>query len=167
MRESLCREQGRENFSREDAECRRVRHSTMVVNQNKQYGTRAKYETSQMQSKDEILKNSSEDVENLVKQFRRQSSRFEDEFTFTPRLNLTSVRMAKERNGRAHEAVERRTTASVAEAEENFTFKPKVSSKSEKIAQGLKTSFFERQLIHVERQKKMVSNNLKSCFFFK
>ena len=57
----------------------------MVVNQNKQYGTRAKYETSQMQSKDEILKNSSEDVENLVKQFRRQSSRFEDEFTFTPR----------------------------------------------------------------------------------
>ena len=39
-----------------------------------------------------------------------------------------------------------------------FTFAPKVSSKSVKIAQSLGTDFMSRQQQHIERQKRNVSN---------
>lgn len=95
---------------------------------------------------------------------RRSSVNFEKEFTFTPRLNLASVRMAKERTARVRKSIEKRANALVAEVQMNFTFKPKVSSRSEKIAQGLKTSFLERQLIHVEKQKKILVSGLNEVF---
>lgn len=163
MRESLCREHSRENFCRGGTGSR----PGGVLDPHRRLSPSDAKFSSQAQSKgyhiskDEMVKSSSEDLEELDKPFRRQSLNFGDEFTFSPRLNITSVRMAKERTGRAHEAVERRKAAVVAEAEMNFTFKPKVSSKSEKIVQGLKTSFLERQLIHVAKQRKMVSEYSK------
>ena len=42
-----------------------------------------------------------------------------------------------------------------------FTFRPKVSSASAKIAEGLGTDFMSRQQIHLEKQKRLVSDLMK------
>ena len=160
MRESLCREHARTDYCRRNAEAVSPPHSrraglqiTSLPCDEFPAPTATK---SCSLAKDGTVKSKSDEEDGIEKQHRRPSVNFEKEFTFTPRLNLASVRMARERTGKARESIERRANALVAEVQMKFTFKPKVSSRSEKIAQGLKTSFFERQLIHVERQRKMV-----------
>lgn len=158
MRESLCREHTRADYCHGNTEAvlphsnRGLKITNLTCDEFP-----AERETKACNlAKDGVVKSKSEEGEAIERQHRRPSVKFEQEFTFTPRLNVASVRMAKERTGRARESIERRANALVAEVQMKFTFKPKVSSRSEKIAQGLKTSFLERQLIHVEKQKKMV-----------
>ena len=83
---------------------------------------------------------------------------FESELTFQPKLNAMSLKLAKERGPeRIRSVIERRAAALYAETESNFTFKPKVSSKSVRIVQNLKSTFMDRQHKHVEKQKRFVS----------
>ena len=83
---------------------------------------------------------------------------FESELTFQPKLNAMSLKLAKERGPeRLRSVMERRAAALYAETESNFTFKPKVSSKSVRIVQNLKSTFMDRQNKHVEKQKQFVS----------
>ena len=158
MRESLCREPTRTEYCRAntEADLPHSKRTLQVASLNCQDFPADNGSKTCSLGKDRVLKSKSDEGEVAEKQHRRPPVNFEKEFTFAPRLNLTSVRMAKERTGRAREAIDRRANALVAEVQMKFTFKPKVSSRSEKIAQGLKTSFLERQLIHVEKQRKMV-----------
>ncbi|XP_028398435.1 tubulin glycylase 3C-like [Dendronephthya gigantea] len=159
MRESLCRDHTRADYGNTDVVLPHSKRALQITSLTCD-GFPAENDTkTRSLTKDGVLKIKSEEGEITDKQYRRQSVNFEQEFTFTPRLNVASVRMAKGRTGRARESIERRANALVAEVQMNFTFKPKVSSRSEKIAQSLKTSFLERQLIHVEKQKKMLDNH--------
>lgn len=80
---------------------------------------------------------------------------FESELTFTPKLNALSIKLAKERGDKMrNSSTIRRSSSQIAEEEAIFTFKPQVSSNSEKIVQRLKTSFLDRQMQHVERQQR-------------
>ncbi len=159
MRESLCREHTTTDYCRGNTEAvlPHSKHGLQIASLTcDEYASEKATKTCNL-AKDGIAKSKSDEDESIERQYRRPSVNFEQEFTFAPRLNLASVRMAKERTaGRAREFTERRANALVAEVQMKFTFKPKVSTRSEKIAQGLKTSFLERQLIHVEKQKKMV-----------
>ena len=82
-----------------------------------------------------------------------QRASFECELTFAPKLNAMSIKLAKERGERIRTGSEKR----VASSTDEFTFKPKVSSNSVKIMQQLKTTFMDRQQMHVEKQKRYVS----------
>ena len=82
-----------------------------------------------------------------------QRVNFECELTFAPKLNALSIKLAKERGEKVRAGTEKR----IANASDEFTFKPKVSSNSVKIVQQLKTTFMDRQQMHVERQKRYVS----------
>ena len=158
MRETLCREHTRTEYCRAntDGDLPHSKRALQITNVSCGQVPAERVAKTCGLSKDGVVKSKSDQGEAIERQQRRPSLNFEQEFTFAPRLNLASVRMAKERTGRVRESVERRANALVAEVKMNFTFKPKVSSRSEKIAQGLKTSFLERQLIHVEKQRKMV-----------
>lgn len=83
-----------------------------------------------------------------------QRVNFECELTFAPKLNALSIKLAKERGEKIRSGTEKRITNS----SDEFTFKPKVSSNSVKIVQQLKTTFMDRQQMHVERQKRYVSS---------
>ena len=85
-----------------------------------------------------------------------QRMNFECELTFAPKLNALSIKLAKERGERVRVGPEKR----VASSTDEFTFKPKVSSNSVKIMQQLKTTFMDRQQLHVEKQKRYVSTLL-------
>lgn len=84
----------------------------------------------------------------------QQRVNFECELTFAPKLNALSIKLAKERGEKLRSGTEKRIANSSAE----FTFKPKVSSNSVKIVQQLKTTFMDRQQMHVEKQKRYVSS---------
>ena len=58
-----------------------------------------------------------------------------------------------------HKSVKRAAAARLVEEETIFTFKPKVSPQSIKIAESLGTDFMSRHQQHIERQKKYVSYN--------
>ena len=90
-----------------------------------------------------------------VKQQPRVS--FESELTFAPKLNAMSIKLAKERGEKVKSVIERKKVALYAEAESNFTFHPNLSSNSVRIMQNLKTTFLDRQQLHVEKQKRYVS----------
>ena len=158
MRESLCQEHTRADYGNTEVVFPHNKRALQVTTSLTCDGFPAESDTkTRGLAKDGVLKIKSKEEDITDKHYRRQSVNFEQEFTFSPRLNVASVRMAKERTGRARASIERRANALVAEVQMNFTFKPKVSNRSEKIAQSLKTSFLERQHIHVEKQKKMVS----------
>lgn len=82
-----------------------------------------------------------------------QRVNFECELTFAPKLNALSIKLAKERGEKVRTGTDKR----VASSTDEFTFKPKVSSNSVKIMQQLKTTFMDRQQMHVEKQKRYVS----------
>ena len=86
----------------------------------------------------------------------QQRVNFECELTFAPKLNALSIKLAKERGEKVRVGTEKR----VALMNDEFTFKPKVSSNSVKIMQQLKTTFMDRQQMHVEKQKRYVSTQL-------
>lgn len=88
----------------------------------------------------------------------QQRVNFECELTFAPKLNALSIKLAKERGEKARTGTEKRISIS----SDEFTFKPKVSSNSVKIVQQLKTTFMDRQQMHVEKQKRYVSSQLTS-----
>ncbi|XP_071960239.1 tubulin tyrosine ligase 3-like isoform X2 [Antedon mediterranea] len=95
---------------------------------------------------------------------------FETELTFAPKLNATSIRLAKERqskyNNFEHQqhqfvspvsSVGNHATNSTSNRE--FSFKPRMSSTSLKIAENLGTTFMARQELHLERQRKLIEQS--------
>lgn len=89
----------------------------------------------------------------------QQRLNFECELTFAPKLNALSIKLAKERGEKVRSSSDKKTYY----AADEFTFKPKVSSNSVKIVQQLKTTFMDRQQMHVEKQKRYVSRYLIFC----
>lgn len=88
----------------------------------------------------------------------QQRVNFECELTFAPKLNALSIKLAKERGGKSRTAAEK----TIAFSNDEFTFKPKVSLNSVKIMQQLKTSFMDRQQMHVEKQKRYIEATITS-----
>lgn len=82
----------------------------------------------------------------------QQRVNFECELTFAPKLNALSIKLAKERGEKGRTGADKKITFS----NEEFTFKPKVSLNSVKIMQQLKTTFMDRQQMHVEKQKRYI-----------
>ncbi|XP_057295965.1 tubulin tyrosine ligase 3-like isoform X2 [Hydractinia symbiolongicarpus] len=78
---------------------------------------------------------------------------FEDQLTFVPTLNPTSLKLAM--NNRTS-IVQRRKKEKHQKINSCFLFQPKVSDGSNKIAAKLKIGFWERQNIHMQRQKQMI-----------
>lgn len=91
----------------------------------------------------------------------QQRVNFECELTFAPKLNALSIKLAKERGEKVRSGADKKTSYS----SDEFTFKPKVSSNSVKIVQQLKTTFMDRQQLHVEKQKRYVSTHLTFALF--
>ncbi|XP_078678967.1 uncharacterized protein LOC144914704 isoform X1 [Branchiostoma floridae x Branchiostoma belcheri] len=96
-----------------------------------------------------------------VKTFQRYS--FESELTFAPRLNATSMRLARERE-RQGNVVASSAAKQASEEEYMFTFQPRVSSSSRRIAQNLGTTFMARQQMHLERQRKLLEQGQLPSF---
>ena len=76
---------------------------------------------------------------------------FEDELTFAPKLNSYSRKIASEIKRTS--IYDRRKQPKKEYENEDFIFKPVVSTKSSKIVAKLKTGFFDRQNKHVQKQK--------------
>ena len=87
---------------------------------------------------------------------------FEDELTFAPKLNSYSRKIASEIKRTS--IYDRRKQPKKEYENEDFIFKPVVSTKSSKIVAKLKTGFFDRQNKHVQKQKELVIMFLP--FFF-
>lgn len=88
----------------------------------------------------------------------------------TPDLSIVGPRTsdAKETNARLsvnRPVLNRAAAARMLEEENIFTFKPKVSPQSVKIAESLGTNFMSRQQQHLERQRRFVSRSfITFCF---
>lgn len=105
-------------------------------------------------------------VSTVKTQTQREPLSFESELTFAPKLNALSIKLAKIRGEKMRNAeISRRPSSITANDEAIFTFKPKVSSNSVKIVQNLKTTFLDRQLIHMEKQKR--HHVCMNYFYFK
>ena len=95
-----------------------------------------------------------------------QKYSFENQLTFAPKLNAFSLKLAQSRTSitkRIKVGQESRTAALQEEMLQNFTFKPSISENSCKIAERLKTDFWERQRQHTEKQKKLVILMVNIC----
>ncbi|XP_063952981.1 tubulin tyrosine ligase 3-like isoform X2 [Lytechinus pictus] len=107
--------------------------------------------------------------------------KYEQELTFTPKLNATSLKLAHERRGQLKSGSFQRAQAStrVTRIPDNnihhassmspipklpgseFTFKPQMSTASAKIAEGLGTTFMARQEQHLQKQRQKLEQSTK------
>ncbi|XP_066922396.1 protein monoglycylase TTLL8-like [Clytia hemisphaerica] len=78
---------------------------------------------------------------------------FEDELTFSPKLNSLSLKLA---SSNRTSIMERSPKEKEDGLDSSFTFQPVVGSNSSKIVAKLKTGFWERQKLHVKRQKQKI-----------
>ncbi|XP_038067441.1 tubulin monoglycylase TTLL3-like isoform X1 [Patiria miniata] len=83
----------------------------------------------------------------------------ESDLTYAPKLNTTSLRLAQgsgrqSRSGLLQRARATRLAAVQQHCQDEFTFKPQMSSASLKIAETLGTTFMVRQEQHLEKQRK-------------
>ncbi|XP_022081053.1 tubulin monoglycylase TTLL3-like isoform X2 [Acanthaster planci] len=81
----------------------------------------------------------------------------ESDLTYAPKLNTTSLRLAQSRQSRSGLLQRARATRLAAvqqHCQDEFTFKPQMSSASLKIAEALGTTFMIRQEQHLEKQRK-------------
>ena len=81
--------------------------------------------------------------------------------TFSPKLNALSLKLAHERAGRQEEVEARSAELAAARMSEfysEYTFRPKMSERSMKIAEGLGVGFLTRQENHLQRRQKMVGH---------
>ena len=82
---------------------------------------------------------------------------YDDSFTFAPKLNPLSVKLAQERAAKLQEMHERGINVmSTKLHEEKYTFRPSLSKKSQKIAEMLDVDFYTRQQQHMEKKHKKV-----------
>ncbi|XP_072181816.1 uncharacterized protein [Diadema setosum] len=106
-------------------------------------------------------------------------NKFEQELTFTPKLNATSLKLAHERRTQLKSGIVHRGHARVvlssttatsphhhAAAEDkslpgDFTFKPQMSTASLKIAENLGTTFMARQELHLQKQRQKLEQSTK------
>jgi len=83
---------------------------------------------------------------------------FERDFTFAPKLNEQSIKLAKERTARlvTNDDDNSKESSRITEIQKIYTFKPTVSPASVKIVQNLGTTFLTRQQLHIERKQKLL-----------
>lgn len=111
-------------------------------------------------------------VSNLAKQQQQQASMnrsqctarrnlneyFEKDFTFAPKLNEQSIKLAKERMARliTSDDDNNKDFSRMNELQKLYTFKPTVSPASVRIVQNLGTTFLTRQQLHLEKKQKLL-----------
>ncbi|XP_033106733.1 tubulin monoglycylase TTLL3-like isoform X3 [Anneissia japonica] len=95
---------------------------------------------------------------------------FETELTFAPKLNATSIRLAKERQSK-YNPEQQRLVSSVGAVPAvvnravnstpnlDFSFKPRMSSTSVRIAENLGTTFMARQELHLQKQRQLIEQS--------
>ncbi|XP_030833360.1 tubulin monoglycylase TTLL3 isoform X3 [Strongylocentrotus purpuratus] len=107
--------------------------------------------------------------------------RYEQELTFTPKLNATSLKLAHERRTQVKSGMVQRAPAPTRVTRlpdsnlhhassmspipklpgSEFTFKPQMSTASAKIAEGLGTTFMARQELHLQKQRQKLEQSTK------
>lgn len=88
---------------------------------------------------------------------RNLNEYFERDFTFAPKLNEQSIKLAKERTARLITSDDdNKEFSRNSELQKIYTFKPTVSPASIKIVQNLGTTFLARQQLHIERKQKLL-----------
>ena len=90
---------------------------------------------------------------------RNLSEYFERDFTFSPKLNEQSIKLAKERTARLITNDDDNSSKEFnrnSELQKLYTFKPAVSQASIRIVQNLGTTFLARQQLHIERKQKLL-----------
>ena len=91
---------------------------------------------------------------------RNLNEYFDKDFTFSPKLNEQSIKLAKERTARLITADDSNKEFSRnSELQKVYTFKPTVSPASVKIVQNLGTTFLARQQLHIERKQKLLEES--------
>lgn len=89
---------------------------------------------------------------------RNLSEYFERDFTFSPKLNEQSIKLAKERTARliTNDDSASKDFNRNSKLQKLYTFKPAVSQASIRIVQNLGTTFLTRQQLHIERKQKLL-----------
>lgn len=89
---------------------------------------------------------------------RNLNDYFEKDFTFSPKLNEQSIKLAKERTARLITSDDDniKEFSKNSELQKLYTFKPTVSPASVRIVQNLGTTFLARQQLHIERKQKLL-----------
>ena len=88
---------------------------------------------------------------------RNLNEYFEKDFTFSPKLNEQSIKLAKERTARLITGDDdNKEFTRNNELQKLYTFKPAVSPASVRIVQNLGTTFLTRQQLHIERKQKLL-----------
>lgn len=92
---------------------------------------------------------------------RNLNEYFEKDFTFSPKLNEQSIKLAKERTARLITADDdgNKEFGRNSELQKIYTFKPTVSPASVRIVQNLGTTFLARQQLHIERKQKLLEES--------
>lgn len=84
----------------------------------------------------------------------------EDNTSSTAKPNLLGLRSTQDRMSRLTENQSKSLFGDPKASTQqctNYTFRPQVSERSMRIAEGLGTSFLDRQLMHMERKQRLVS----------
>ena len=93
---------------------------------------------------------------------RNLSEYFDKDFTFSPKLNEQSIKLAKERTARLITNDDDNSNKEFSrsnELQKLYTFKPAVSPASIRIVQSLGTTFLTRQQLHIERKQKLLEES--------
>ena len=105
----------------------------------------------------------------LLKRQQRKEH-FDRNLTFSPKLNETSVKLARRRSENFESYQERQKAfiaANRSRFEREYTFKPAVSEKSLLIVEKLGSTFLLRQQKHLERKQKLQEDAYKHSPPFK
>ena len=105
----------------------------------------------------------------LLKRQQRKEH-FDRNLTFSPKLNETSVKLARRRSEHFESYQERQKAfiaANRSRFEREYTFKPAVSEKSLLIVEKLGSSFLLRQQKHLEKKQKLQEDAYKRSPPFK
>lgn len=85
---------------------------------------------------------------------------YDQNLTFSPKLNPLSIRLAQERSEKLEEIQSKSTIAAAAKQSKiyaNCTFKPVMSERSLQLAQNIEAGFLTRQQLHLKKKQKFVS----------
>ena len=127
--------------------------------------SRKKRETPREAHSDSFVRNVSKPQDITSRSYstarRNLNEYFEKDFTFSPKLNEQSIKLAKERTARLITADDdnNKEFSRNSELHKLYTFKPTVSPASVKIVQSLGTTFLARQQLHIERKQKLLEES--------
>ena len=125
--------------------------------------SRKKRETLRDSHSDSFVRNLSkaQDITSRSQARRNLNEYFDKDFTFSPKLNEQSIKLAKERTARliTSDDDNNKEFSRNSELQKIYTFKPIVSPASVRIVQNLGTTFLARQQLHIERKQKLLEES--------